>query len=100
PRSPYTTLFRSEVLYHFTYIDDLVAGILLCGEHPAALGNIYILGGDEYVTLNEMAATIAAALGVRPPRRHLPMAPLRAAAVACEAICRPLGINPPLHNRR
>ena len=89
-----------EVVYHLTYIDDLVDGIILCGEHPGALGEIFIISGAEYVTLNDLVEMVADAVGVRPPRGHLPFWPLMAAAVVCEAICRPLGIDPPLHKRR
>jgi dihydroflavonol-4-reductase len=89
-----------EVPYHLTYIDDLVAGIILCGERPEALGETYILAGDEYVTLNELVRRVAEAVGVAPPRGRLPLWPLLAAAVACERLCRPLRIDPPLHKRR
>lgn len=89
-----------ETLYHFTYIDDLVSGIILCGEHPQALGQTYILGGDAYVSLNELVSHVAGALGVPPPRWRFPYWPLLASAVACEAICTPLGLDPPLHRRR
>jgi nucleoside-diphosphate-sugar epimerase len=89
-----------EVPYHFTYIDDLVDGILLCGEHPDAPGEVYIIGGDEYVSLNELVRLVAEAVHVKPPRGRLPLFPLMAAAVACEWVCRPLGIDPPLHKRR
>lgn len=89
-----------ETLYHFTYIDDLVDGILLCGERPDALGRTYILAGESYVTLNELVRLIAEAMDVPPPRIHLPFWPLMAASIACEAVCRPLGIDPPLFRRR
>lgn len=89
-----------EVPYHFTYIEDLVDGIVLCGEHPAALGEIFIIAGDDYVSLNELVRLVADAVGVKPPRGHLPLWPLLAAARACEAVCRPFGIDPPLHVRR
>lgn len=89
-----------RTFYHFTYIDDLIQGIILCGEHPNAVGQTYILGGDEYITLNDMVATIAQAVGVPPPRGHLPLWPLRIGATVCETLCRPLGIDPPLHHRR
>lgn len=89
-----------EVTYHLAYIDDLVAGFILCGEKPEAVGETYILGGDEYITLNEFVRLVADAIGVDPPRGRLPLAPLMAAAVLCERICRPLGIDPPLHRRR
>ncbi|MHC4859598.1 MAG: NAD-dependent epimerase/dehydratase family protein [Planctomycetota bacterium] len=89
-----------EVPYHFTYIDDLVLGILLCGEHPAALGEIFIIGGDEYVSLNDLVRMVADAVGVRPRRGHLPLWPLLLAARLCEGVCKPFGIDPPLHMRR
>jgi nucleoside-diphosphate-sugar epimerase len=89
-----------ETLWHPVYIDDLIDGILLCGEHPDALGRTYILAGDRYVTLNELVREIAAATGVPPPRGRLPYWPLAAGATVCEALCRPFGIDPPLHRRR
>jgi len=89
-----------EVLYHFTYIDDLVDGIILCGNHPAAGGGTYILGGEGYYPLNKVVRLVAEAVGVRPPRGHLPIWPLMAAARLCETVCVPFGIEPPLHTRR
>lgn len=89
-----------EVFYHFTYIDDLVEGIILCGEHPAAERELFILCGEEYITLNELVRIVADVVGSKPPRLKLPLAPLFAAAKVCETICVPLGINPPLHTRR
>jgi nucleoside-diphosphate-sugar epimerase len=89
-----------EVLYHLTFIDDLVDGIILCGESPAAPGEVFLLAGPRYTTLNELVSLIAGALGKKPPRGHLPLWPLLTAATACEYVCRPLGIDPPLHRRR
>jgi len=89
-----------EVLYHMTYVTDLVAGIILCGENPAAAGQTYILAGPRYTTINELVAAVARAVGRTVPRGRLPLGPLRFAARACELICRPLGIEPPLHRRR
>jgi nucleoside-diphosphate-sugar epimerase len=89
-----------EVTYQFTYIDDLVEGIILCGEHPAALGGVFILCADGWVTLNEFFRLVADAVGGRPPRIHWPIAPLLVAAKVCETVCTPLGIDPPLHTRR
>jgi nucleoside-diphosphate-sugar epimerase len=91
---------NGAVLYHMTYIDDLVAGIIRCGEHPAALGQTYILCGPRYTTITELAAAVARAVGRPAPRGHIPAAPVLAAAKICEAICRPLGLEPPLHKRR
>lgn len=91
---------RGEVDYHLTYIDDLVEGILLLAEHPKALGETFILAGPRYTSINELVTLVARALGVKPPRLRSPLAPLLAAAWSCENLCRPLGIEPPLHLRR
>jgi len=89
-----------RALYHLTYIDDLCRGILLCGTHPKAPGRTYILAGPEYTTLAELCRRIAAVLEVAPPRIKLPAAPLWLAGAACELVCRPLGIDPPIYRRR
>lgn len=87
-------------LYHLSYIDDLTDGIILCAEHPQALGERFILCSNEYGTLKELAATIARELNVKPPTFAPPIGPLMLAAKVCEALCKPLGIDPPLHTRR
>ncbi len=89
-----------EVLYHLTYIDDLVDGIILCGEVPEALGQVFLLAGPGYTTLNDLVARVAEARDRPAPRGRLPLWPLLTAATLCEAACRPLGIDPPLHRRR
>jgi nucleoside-diphosphate-sugar epimerase len=62
-----------------TFIDDLVAGTMLCADRGRA-GEIYNIAGKEALTVRQMAETIAATLGKRLPRFHLPMGPTRAAA--------------------
>jgi dihydroflavonol-4-reductase len=89
-----------RTLWHPVYIDDLVDGFLLCGEREEALGRTYILAGERHVTLSEWVAAIARAVGVPPPRGRLPYWPLAASAAICEAVCRPLRIDPPLYRRR
>ena len=39
-------------------------------------------------------------LGARPPRLRLPAWPVWMAGAVCEAVCVPLGIDPPLYRRR
>jgi nucleoside-diphosphate-sugar epimerase len=89
-----------NVFYHLAYIDDLIDGILLCGNKDVAIGRIYIIGGSQYLTLNALVTLIAESLAVRPPERSIPIWPLYALAYACEQICRPFRINPPLYRRR
>jgi nucleoside-diphosphate-sugar epimerase len=99
-RGRFPMLGSGDVFYHLTYIDDLVRGFELCGRVPAAAGRTYILAGPEYTTLNELVARIAAELGVRPPRLHLPVWPVWLAGALCELVCVPLGVEPPLFRRR
>lgn len=89
-----------KVLYHLTYIDDLVEGIRLAGETPGVEGETFTLAGPRYTTLNELYAAIAEALGTRPSRIHLPLWPFLMAGAACEAACRPFRISPPIYRRR
>lgn len=89
-----------ETLVHMTYIDDVIGGMILAGEHSRAVGEVFVIASDECSTLNDLVSRIAHAVGVAPPQRRLPVAPLMAAATVCEWACRPLGIEPPLHPRR
>jgi nucleoside-diphosphate-sugar epimerase len=89
-----------EVLYHLTYVDDLVRGMLLAGEHPEASGETFTLGGAEYTTLNQFTAMIADALDVKPLRLRVPYGPVYLASVVCDRLCRAVGISPPLYPRR
>ncbi len=99
-RRRWVTLGSGEIYYHLTYIDDLVEGFRLCGEHPAAANDTFILAGPEVSTLNELVAAIAEVAGVAPPRTHLPVWPFWAAGALCEAVCVPLRLEPPIYRRR
>jgi nucleoside-diphosphate-sugar epimerase len=99
-RRRWVTLGSGEIYYHLTFIDDLVAGFRLCGVHPAAANRTYILAGGEVTTLNELVALVAEGAGVPVPGRHLPVWPFWVAGAVCEAICAPLGIEPPIFRRR
>jgi nucleoside-diphosphate-sugar epimerase len=99
-RRRWVTLGRGEIFYHLTYIDDLVEGFRLCAAVPGAAGRTYILAGPEVTTLNELVRRVAEAAGVPVPRLHVPVWPFWMAGAACEAVCVPLRIDPPLHRRR
>jgi len=99
-RRRWITLGGGEIHYHLTYIDDLVEGFRLCGEHPSAANRTYILAGGEVTTLNALVALVAEVAGVPTPRMHLPVWPFWIAGAACELACAPLGIEPPIFRRR
>jgi dihydroflavonol-4-reductase len=82
------------------YVDDLCRALYLCATEDAAVGEIFVLAGSEVMSTQTMVERIAAALGKNPPSLRLPIAPFRAAAAVLEATLKPLGIQPPLTQRR
>ena len=61
----------------FTYIDDIVDGVLGVLDHPPARGahEVYNIGDSQPVGLMEMIATLEAALGVQANKIMRPMQP-------------------------
>ena len=96
----FVMLGSGEVMYQMIYIDDLIDGILRCATNEKAVGNVYILTGDEPVTLNRLIQVIAEVLSVPVPRFRLPVTPFYVAGFVLELLCKPLRINPPLYRRR
>jgi nucleoside-diphosphate-sugar epimerase len=99
-RRRFVILGDGKIFYHLTHVDDLAAGFELAGTVARAAGRTYILAGGEVTTLNELVAIIAEEAGVRPLGVHLPVWPFHAAGAACEAICAPFGLEPPIYRRR
>jgi nucleoside-diphosphate-sugar epimerase len=99
-RGRFVMIGRGEVLYHLTYIDDLIDGFLLAAEHPAALGEVFTIAGARWTTLNELVARIAATLDRKPARLRMPYAPVHAASLVVERVCGVLGVRAPLYPRR
>ena len=108
----YLKLFRGIARNHFVmigsgttwqnlaYIDDLCEGLTLAGTIPEAAGQTFLLAGEENITLAELAAKVARAVSGKPWRVRIPAGPVMAAAAVCEVLCRPFGVEPPLHRRR
>lgn len=86
--------------YHPIYIDNLVDAFELASEHPAAVGETFIIADARYLTWNELIPMVAAALGVKVRIHYLPLAPVWIASAVVEGICWPFGIAPPLFRRR
>ena len=86
--------------FQMVYIEDLVEGIRLAGESPAAVGRTYIITGDEAPTLEQLVREIADIARVRAPKWRVPVWPVWLAGAVCEAVCVPLGIEPPIFRRR
>lgn len=91
---------NGNALFQPAYIDDVVRGFLLCLANENAIGEAFIIGGDEYLPLKALVRLIASELKVPPPKLKLPLAPVLWLATLCEHLCAPFGIEPPLHRRR
>lgn len=99
-RGRYAVVGSGRAYYHPVYIDDLVSGFLLALDRPEAVGEAFIIAGPRYVSQAELAALIARHTGGRVLPFRIPAWPLEWAGDLCEAVCVPLGIEPPLHRRR
>lgn len=99
-RHRYALVGSGEAFYHPVYVDDLVQGFLLALDRPEAAGQAFIVAGPRYVSQRELAEMIARHTGGGLLPFRVPAAPVRWAAAVVEAVCVPLGIEPPLHRRR
>ena len=82
------------------HVHDLVRGLLLVLEHPAATGKTFVLAGPAAMSTRSMVEQIAAALGRSPRKWRIPLWPVELAAATMETLLKPLHIQPPLHRRR
>jgi dihydroflavonol-4-reductase len=99
-RRRFPILGKGEALFSMVHIDDLIEGVRMAGESPAAVGRTYIVGSDEFMSLNALVELIAEEAGVKPLGVHLPVWPFYYAGALCEMVCEPLKIEPPLYRRR
>lgn len=93
-------LGSGEIFYHMVYVDDLVDGMILAAESNISSGEAFIIGGDGYISLNNMLNLISKNLKKESKIIHLPATPFQVLGTLCEKICIPLGINPPIYRRR
>ena len=99
-RGRYAIVGTGLTFYHPVYIDDLVSGFLLALDRPEAVGESFLICGPSYVTQGELAALVARHTGGSVLPFKIPARPIQWAGDLVEAICVPLGLEPPLHRRR
>jgi len=93
-------LGSGKALFHMVYIDDLISGFILASQKNNSIGEVFIIGGSEYTTLNELSRVIAEEFGVKPPGIHIPYKPIEILSVLMEYAYKPLRKEPPLYKRR
>ncbi len=82
-------------LCHPTYVEDMVDGMLACLRRGAP-GRVYHIVGPRPLPFRELAETIAAALGARPPRLRVPVPLAWLGAAGLEGAGRLTGRDVPL----
>lgn len=91
---------RGKHLLHLIHVDDLVRFMVLVADHPKALNEVFICGNKDPISLETIIAIASREYGIRNRIVRIPVAPVMAAAVVCDRICSPLGIQPPIFPRR
>lgn len=89
-RGRWTYIGDGQALTHWTYIDDVVQGLVLAAGRGRP-GEVYILAGRQWCTMQEFAETLAAILGVPKPRRHISPTLARLVAAGAELPARVIG---------
>jgi nucleoside-diphosphate-sugar epimerase len=89
-----------KVPLHWVLVDDVARGLILAGDVAKSTGQVYIIAGQESVTIEELFGLIAKHLGVKPLGIRIPAWPVQLVGEVVERVCRPLGIEPPIYRRR
>lgn len=85
---------------HWVDVRDLAEAFQLAMDAKDINGEAFLIGGKAYHPLRKNVEEIAGQLEVAEPKLHLPVAPVMALAHVVQAICKPLGVEPPLFPRR
>ena len=86
--------------YHPVYIDNLVDAHVLAQDAGAGAGEAYIIGDEQFFSIEDLVRRAAKAINVEVKIPHYPILPLIIAGHLCEKICKPFGISPPIFPRR
>ena len=95
-RGRFLPLGRGANARTLVYDRDVAAATLLALQAPAAAGRIYNVTDGTVHTLHEIILAICEALGRRPPRLYLPIAPLRLLAGLLEVTFALVGRQAPI----
>jgi nucleoside-diphosphate-sugar epimerase len=96
-RSGFRLIGDMNNFLHPSYVENLVDGIILAANKPAALGQIYIIADEEPVTWRRFVDEISKAVGAEPVTSrfgHFPVWLVKAAACLFEIEGRIVGSEP------
>jgi len=87
---------------HTVFVENLVDGFILAAQKHESAGQVFIIGDEGYVTLNELVKIIAEQFDVNTPKLHIPYRPFEILAIIVESLYKKLKIKkePPIYKRR
>lgn len=91
---------NGEIFFHLIHVEDLTDFIIFSAIHPGALGEIFICGNEEALTLKEIISIISNYFGKVPRYIHLPAVPFFYIAAFCEKTFPLFNCQPPIYKRR
>ena len=99
-RRRFPIIGSGKILTHWIWVEDLARAYRLAAERDLPSGQVFIIAGERPVPLEYVIHTVARELGVRPLPFKVPAWPVQLVGTLVEALCKPFGIEPPLHRRR
>jgi len=69
---PITIFGDGKQTRSFTYVKDVVRGVIGLLEEPRAIGEIFNIGGDNEISINDLAASVKSITGSASPIVHVP----------------------------
>ncbi len=99
-RGLFTYFGSGQQALNCIYVKNLVEGIFLAAENPAAVGEVFNLTDGQLVTKQQFVSRVAELAGLKPPTRRIPRPLARALATTVESIAKFRGAkNPPFINK-
>ncbi len=99
-RGTFAYFGSGEQALNCIYVKNLVHGIFLAAENPAALGEFFNLTDGEPVSKVRFVSRVAELAGLRPPTRHIPLGLARLLATVVEGGAKLRGArNAPIINK-
>jgi UDP-glucose 4-epimerase len=69
---PITVYGDGKQTRNFTYVEDVVRAIIGLIDEPRALGEIFNIGGDDEISMNDLAGRIKSITKSSSPIQHIP----------------------------
>jgi UDP-glucose 4-epimerase len=69
---PITVYGEGTQTRSFTYVEDVVRGVIALIDEPRAIGEIFNIGGSGEISVNELAERVKTLTGSSSPIRHIP----------------------------